>query len=813
MALVRVDNATGTIAAPISAGATSITLSLPWSGPTIGGSNYTRIVLDPPVLGTVSFFFEAIYCTVINGSATVTVTQRGAEGSSAQSHAAGAFWVCGPSAEDITTVVQSVSAGTNVTVTGTATAPIINASGGGGGGALSGLYFPETYGSVVTEAAPAILAAHAAAAAAGGGTVWFSAIYPTLTGVQNLTGDNVTWRGIGKFASGLRMTTPASAALVTNSLTAPPRYFAIEDMMLNAQATSNTNGAELKLIGCEAPRVSRVWFYRAGFAGLVLQNCTGYTVEGCLFQDLGTPQSEALNLSHQASNGTIRENRFHYVVSGVTANGGTLAQPIEKVRILNNYMDLGWYTTPAIASGSGGTVTYSATVLTDSGASFSGLLTNGTQMVRIMPVLATNSGGTVTYDQTTVTDSSAPFSTTTMLRGHLVRTASGRFGVISIVDSTTVLHVEEWLDNVTRDFVNPPANGDAYTVYGVDILTIGAFTSTTITVKSSPSGVIWDRNGNNVTPASGTLYEVLPVVGNYPIYWSGFCRDSLAQDIVLKRSFGDMIEYGGTANGSTRIDSINNWCIDGYDTGIYLQGPGFHKAIHNTVIHCGGVGIGVGSPSGFGDNIVALNVMQDSPCNGQTGNQVAANLYIGQGSRNKIIGNSMAKVSSVTALYGIQVDCSSGVTIDSNTYIGNTAHNHGTYDYYTHSGGGGTITNGLWSGNIGVMDAPTQAAAAGQVTVNLQTTSYTLLLSDAGDVVEMNAAGGVNVTVPPNSTAAFPIGTIIEVCQIGAGQVTLVAGAGVTIDNPSSLTTRTQFSTVGLRKRGTDEWVASGDLT
>jgi hypothetical protein len=128
MALIRVDNQTGTIVGPISAGTASFQLTLPWAGATIGGADYTRMVIDPPVLGVINIFFEAIYCTVINGSTTVTVTQRGAEGSTAQAHAAGAFWVCAPSAEDLTGLVASVTAGTNVSVTGTASAPVINAT-------------------------------------------------------------------------------------------------------------------------------------------------------------------------------------------------------------------------------------------------------------------------------------------------------------------------------------------------------------------------------------------------------------------------------------------------------------------------------------------------------------------------------------------------------------------------------------------------------------------------------------------------------------------------------------------------------------
>ena len=99
------------------------------------------------------------------------------------------------------------------------------------------------------------------------------------------------------------------------------------------------------------------------------------------------------------------------------------------------------------------------------------------------------------------------------------------------------------------------------------------------------------------------------------------------------------------------------------------------------------------------------------------------------------------------------------------------------------------------------------------VTINTQIASYTAVLTDAANVVEMNVATGNTFTVPPNSSVAFPVGTQIDVVQYGAGQVTITPGAGVTIRSAGSLTkTRVQYSAVTLYKRATDEWVLNGDL-
>jgi hypothetical protein len=107
----------------------------------------------------------------------------------------------------------------------------------------------------------------------------------------------------------------------------------------------------------------------------------------------------------------------------------------------------------------------------------------------------------------------------------------------------------------------------------------------------------------------------------------------------------------------------------------------------------------------------------------------------------------------------------------------------------------------------------TAIAAANTVPVVAKTAAYTLTLTDAGCAVEVTSSSAVSVTVPPNSSVAFPVGSVIEVAQLGAGQVTIAAGSGVTINSAGSLTkTRAQYSSASLRKRGTDTWLLVGDL-
>ncbi|MES2596076.1 MAG: hypothetical protein V4662_12105 [Verrucomicrobiota bacterium] len=75
-------------------------------------------------------------------------------------------------------------------------------------------------------------------------------------------------------------------------------------------------------------------------------------------------------------------------------------------------------------------------------------------------------------------------------------------------------------------------------------------------------------------------------------------------------------------------------------------------------------------------------------------------------------------------------------------------------------------------------------------------------------------ASSGNLTVPPESTVAWPDGAEIQITRLngGAFDVGVTAGAGVTIRSESTkLKCNAQYSVITLRKIGTDTWVLSGD--
>lgn len=98
-------------------------------------------------------------------------------------------------------------------------------------------------------------------------------------------------------------------------------------------------------------------------------------------------------------------------------------------------------------------------------------------------------------------------------------------------------------------------------------------------------------------------------------------------------------------------------------------------------------------------------------------------------------------------------------------------------------------------------------------TIATKTADYTLALVDQTKTVEMDVASNNNLTVPPNSSVAFRIGTIIPVRQKGAGTTTFVAGGGVTITSlGGSKVSRGQNGMFALLKTATDTWELTGDV-
>ena len=119
---------------------------------------------------------------------------------------------------------------------------------------------------------------------------------------------------------------------------------------------------------------------------------------------------------------------------------------------------------------------------------------------------------------------------------------------------------------------------------------------------------------------------------------------------------------------------------------------------------------------------------------------------------------------------------------------------------------------------VNLVGGTTSASAA--LAFNAQTgTTYTFVLADADNkLVTASNAAAQTYSIPTNASVAFPIGTQINLIQIGAGQVTVnavtsgtttIVSTGATAATPKC---RAQYSAITLVKNNTDSWYAIGDI-
>lgn len=97
---------------------------------------------------------------------------------------------------------------------------------------------------------------------------------------------------------------------------------------------------------------------------------------------------------------------------------------------------------------------------------------------------------------------------------------------------------------------------------------------------------------------------------------------------------------------------------------------------------------------------------------------------------------------------------------------------------------------------------------------NAQTgTTYTLVATDSAKLVTLSNASGITLTVPPS---VFTTGNQIHIQAIGAGQVTLAQGSGVTITSTGATASapklRVQYSAATIICTGSNTFTVVGDL-
>lgn len=122
-----------------------------------------------------------------------------------------------------------------------------------------------------------------------------------------------------------------------------------------------------------------------------------------------------------------------------------------------------------------------------------------------------------------------------------------------------------------------------------------------------------------------------------------------------------------------------------------------------------------------------------------------------------------------------------------------------------------TATSGVaFSDGTQTKEAVPSRTAITSVTGAYNLSTGGLALRDG--LIEANSSSAFTITIPTNSTTQYPVGTSIDVLQVGSGQITIAGDTGVTVNATPGLKLRTQWSSATLFKRATNSWVVYGDL-
>ena len=118
------------------------------------------------------------------------------------------------------------------------------------------------------------------------------------------------------------------------------------------------------------------------------------------------------------------------------------------------------------------------------------------------------------------------------------------------------------------------------------------------------------------------------------------------------------------------------------------------------------------------------------------------------------------------------------------------------------------------TGSTGATGA-TGASGTNLAGFNAQTgTTYTLVIGDKDKIVTASNAAAITVTVPPS---VFSANDIINVQQIGAGQVSFAQGSGVTITSTGATSTapklRAQYSAASVICTASNTFTVIGDIS
>jgi len=339
----------------------------------------------------------------------------------------------------------------------------------------------------------------------------------------------------------------------------------------------------------------------------------------------------------------------------------------------------------------------------------------------------------------------------------------------------------------------------------VDDITVKA-----ITGVSQPNFSLIDDAGSVVAELRGknSISNLAVGTNALRVNTTGYSNSALGTNAMRYNTTGSSNSAAGSAALYSNTTGYNNSALGtnamrynttgssnsalGVNAGRYTSGGGNNKTSNNSVY---------------------LGYDTRASADGNTNEIVIGASAIGNGSNSVTLGNDSITKTILKGNVGIgttnpsyKLDVNGALRLQPSSAPTGSA---GVIYYDSTDGKFKIYVGGTWQDIVGTTDSQDLSNKNILTSINTQTgTSYTLVLSDAGKLVQMNNSSSNTLTIPTNASVAFPVGTKIMIQKYGSGNTTIQGASGVTLRDPNSLATiSTQYDMRTIMKIGTDEWV------
>ncbi len=107
----------------------------------------------------------------------------------------------------------------------------------------------------------------------------------------------------------------------------------------------------------------------------------------------------------------------------------------------------------------------------------------------------------------------------------------------------------------------------------------------------------------------------------------------------------------------------------------------------------------------------------------------------------------------------------------------------------------------------------TESSTESATVFNTQSSSYTLVLTDAGKTIIMDSGSANTLSIPSSASVNFPTGTQIGWVQMGSGQTSFLITTNELVARGSASKSTGQYAMGLITKVTETKWVLTGDIT